>query len=141
LLLVLFWFGCGQLFVLNDFVATNVSREETAVALEFVVVDGRTKAPVPGARVQVSMEDSLKGNAGTTGPDGTVRLEVLCDGSRRVGWFTEARAVYLVGWQLQVSCAGYAPVGPTSLADFTEARRSADDCPPPPITVELSWGS
>jgi hypothetical protein len=129
--------GLAQCFLLNDFVATNVRDADRAVELRFVVADGRTGAPIPGARVRLSLEDEPKAHGARTAPDGTARLVADCYGSERIGWFTTTRKVYLIGWEVLVSKAGYAQAGPILLSEHTGQSLDEGELPPPPVPVRL----
>jgi hypothetical protein len=108
------------------------------VDLQFVVVDAKTKGPVPGAHVRVV--DTWVGKLSYeahTGADGLVRMTVVCMASGRQGLFMDTAAVHLANWQVRVGKEGYREAGPLELADFTGRGRAFNDLPPPPITIEL----
>jgi hypothetical protein len=136
--LLLLYFGLGQWFILNDFVATTGRDEDKEVPLRLVVLDGQTHAAVPGARVMLSLEAEPRSYQADTDSEGIAKFTVLCHAQVGAGWFVARRSVYFYGWHLHVSKAGYTEVGPTWLGEYIEPRLPYADLPPPPISIKLA---
>jgi hypothetical protein len=103
----------------------------TDLALEFVVADAATGAPIPGAAVEVHSEGGFYEEREPrdfrliAGPDG--RAAYLCRNSMCFGTsrlFTDTYAVHLPWWHFWVSASGYEPTALTDL-DVLEYRRAA----------------